>query len=159
MLPLKGNRGEGKFALVDDEDFPFLSRFVWVLAKSNKYKYYVRSFVEGKYVFMHRLLANPPSTLKVDHIDGNTLNNTKENLRVCSQQQNCMNRVTQLSCSSKYKGVYWQKSTSKWVAQIGFNKKRITVGLFTLEKDAAIAYNSKAIELLGEFANLNIIDG
>jgi len=94
----------------------------------------------------------------IDHIDGNTLNNCKSNLRFCTTSQNAMNCKKSISVlSSVYKGVRFKKDSSKYTAQITFNGKLVHIGYFENEVDAAKAYNKAAIENFGEFARLNII--
>lgn len=94
----------------------------------------------------------------IDHKDQNGLNNQKENLRICNLSENAQNaRKPKHGKTSKYKGVSVRKSTNKYHSYIMLNQKRIHIGYFTNEIDAAIAYNKKAIELFGEFACLNII--
>ena len=113
---------------------------------------------------VHRLVAQefltqPDATqaLEVDHIDRNTLNNQVTNLRYATRSQNQMNRGKQQNTSLKYKGVSFHTRDRKWTAQIKIEGKMIRLGYFTSEEAAAEAYNTKAIELFGEFANLNVI--
>jgi len=103
----------------------------------------------------HLIIGKPPKGFVTDHKDRNRLNNKKSNLRFITNQQNTMNRGKRKNISSIYKGVCMVKGYKKWIAQIGFNKKTIYLGYFDDEKEAAKAYNKKAIELFGEFAVLN----
>ena len=114
---------------------------------------------------VHQLVANEFTTkpetdsrLVVDHIDRNRLNNQISNLRYVSYSQNCMNSNKQLNTSSKYKGVCFHKQNKKWKAQIQLNNKKIHIGYYDGEIDAARAYNTKAVELFGEYACLNKFD-
>ena len=66
-----------------------------------------------------------------------------------------MNRRKRIGSRSKYKGIYWNKVKNRWLASIKLNSKRMHIGLYDSEIDAAKAYNQKATELFGEFANLN----
>ena len=95
----------------------------------------------------------------IDHIDGDTRNNTLSNLRPCSHAQNLANKRPAVNGSSKFLGVCWCKRRGKWVAQITKDGKVTGLGRFTDEQDAANAYNTAAIEFHGEFANLNVIEG
>jgi len=101
---------------------------------------------------MHNLIMG---TKLVDHKNGNGLDNQKNNLRNCTNQQNHMNRRPKKNCTSKFKGVCRFKKDLKWTAVIKFNRKQIYIGIFGNEEDAAKAYDKKAKELFGEFAYLN----
>jgi hypothetical protein len=102
---------------------------------------------------------NVPDGFQIDHIDGDGLNNQKSNLRIGTHQQNIMNRTKQRNNTSGYKGVSFDKSTNKFVAQIGYNKKGIHIGSFKTAILAARAYDVEAIKYHGEFANLNFKPG
>ena len=94
---------------------------------------------------------------EIDHIDRNKSNNIWINLRECTASENKANSTKQSNNTSGYKGVYWHKRANKFRAQIQFQKKLIHIGLFDTAEEAAAAYNTKAIELNGEFAGINII--
>ena len=89
---------------------------------------------------------------QVDHINCIKTDNRIENLRLASHGQNCSNREKQSNNTSGYKGVCFIKSKEKWRARIGYNGKKIYIGLFNTAKEASYAYKEKAIELHGEFA-------
>ncbi len=105
---------------------------------------------------MHRLILNLDKEL-CDHKDGNGLNNQRNNIRAATKSQNNMNKIGR--GSSSYLGVYIHKkdAVKKWRAQIKVNDKKIHIGVFEREEDAALAYNKMAIKYHKEFANLNII--
>ena len=107
-------------------------------------------------VYLHRLLLDPPDTLKVDHINRDGLDNRRANLRTCTHSQNMANSPPRAGCSSEFKGVSWDKANSKWSAKgnDGTGKLR-HLGLFTAEHDAARAYDTHAAALWGEYAWLN----
>ncbi|KKL49351.1 hypothetical protein LCGC14_2316410, partial [marine sediment metagenome] len=94
---------------------------------------------------------------QADHINHNTLDNCRVNLRVCTIQENQMNQKPRSNTTSNYKGVSWNKQTKKWVAFIGVNTEAIYLGCFTLERNAAEAYNRAAKIYHKEFACLNQI--
>ena len=97
----------------------------------------------------HLIIGKPPKGEVIDHIDRNGLNNKRENLRLATSSLNNRNSRG-CSKSSQYKGVSWAKSKNKWIANIGHEGKVINIGSFTCEKEAALAYNKKAMELWGE---------
>lgn len=107
---------------------------------------------------MHRLILELPlkNKAKVDHINHNGLDNRKENLRICSHQQNSFNMDRQKRRFSKYKGV--TKVRKKYRAQIMLNGKGIHIGMFDTEEAAAKAYNRKALELFGQYATCNNLE-
>lgn len=141
---------------VDKEDLEYLSQFNWRIINGN-YIARERSRTLGKItILLHREIINCPKNREVDHINGNPLDNRKENLRIVTRSKNMMNkRKLKDTFSSKYKGVHWHKHNKKWIAKLRYNKKDIYLGSFMLEKEAALAYNKKAKELFNEFANLN----
>jgi len=152
-------KNRGKYvALVDDEDFEALNQFNWYAQKHGDTPYAGRKIIiDGKKVmqYMHGAILSGKG---VDHIDGNGCNNTRSNLRFCTQSENAMNMRKQENTSSIYKGVSFSKQRVKWEAYIMINRKRIRLGYFDTEVEAAKAYNAKAIELFCEFANLNEIN-
>jgi len=104
---------------------------------------------------MHRAIMNPPDGTVVDHINRNSLNNRRCNLRICTQKENLRNGRPSRRSTSRFKGVYFDKQTRKWIAKIGYNGKTIHLGSFEDEVEAAKAYDRKAYELFGDFAYLN----
>jgi hypothetical protein len=105
-------------------------------------------------LLMHCLLL--PSCQQVDHRDGNGLNNRRDNLRPATHSQNQANRrKPKHGVTSQYTGVYWQKARGKFVANIKVNKKKLALGYFTSEVEAAKAYDTAALKYFGEFARLN----
>ncbi len=158
LIPLT----QGQFAQVDDEDFEYLNQFKW-FAHKNRYKFYAMRKVKkgtGKWapMSMHRILLGLiDPKIYADHKDRNGLNNQRYNLREANGSQNNANKESRKNSSSKYLGVKWYKKHEKWTSAIKLNYKTYHLGYFDLEEMAALAYNTKAVELHGEFANLNII--
>ena len=145
---------QGKLAIVDAEDYDWLSQYKWCAARA-KNTFYATRTERKRGISMHRIIMNAPKGLMCDHIDHNGLNNRKSNLRLCTPAQNVHNKRPQRDSSSKYKGVGWKKRSRKWEARIRFQGKLYHLGDFTDEIKAALAYDDKAIELFGEFAYLN----
>lgn len=152
-------KNKGKYvALVDDEDYEYLSQFRWFVHRCENTCYADKKIViDGKRTTqsMHNMIMNGKG---VDHIDHNGLNNMRSNLRFCSPRENMMNTRKRKNTSSVYKGVNFHKRDKKWQAQIIINGKHIHLGYFNSEVNAAKAYNVRAMELFGEFANLNVIN-
>ena len=156
---------QGQFAIVDDADYDWLNQWKWYASEDHSGKFYptrMASRKEGKRytIKMSRQILGLKRGDKrqADHRDHNPLNNRRNNLRICTNQQNQMNQKPQRRItSSKYKGVCWCKRHKKWQAQIMINKKVKYLGYFTSEIDAALAYNEGAKKYFGEFAYLNVI--
>jgi hypothetical protein len=153
---------QGKVAIVDDEDFDFLNQFNWQANKNGNTFYVNRNFrisnnKQGK-IYMHRLILNAKKEYVIDHIDGDALNNQKNNLRICTHAENMRNSQIPINNTSGYKGVSYNKRYKKWEAHISFNNKLLNLGSFIDPIDAARAYNAAAIKYHGEFAHINKID-
>jgi hypothetical protein len=144
----------GLFALVDDTDFEAVNRWNWSVKYGKRGNYAYRCDIALGSVGMSRfILGVCDASLFVDHINHNTLDNRRINLRICTQANNNKNvKKHNLDTTSKYKGVYFESSSGKWKAQIGFNGSRKTLGRFVTEEEAAAAYNLAAAKLFGQFA-------
>lgn len=146
-----------KVAIVDDEDFETLNKFHWSLMVAG-YAYREEwNKMKRKKFTMHREIMSSKTNDVIDHKNGNPLDNRKENLRLCTQMENCRNQSIKSSNKSGYKGVSWDKRAGKWSAFLTVNYKHIFGGYFEDVKKAAESYNKMAIEHHGEFARLNTI--
>ncbi len=149
---------KGYVATVDDEDFDRIAAHKWrALVKGPNLVYAIRTaYMDGrqKTVLMHREIR-PDIVGDIDHQDGDGLNNGRVNLRPCSDSQNGGNRRKGVGHTSKWKGVSWHTRKNNWKAQIQINGRRVYLGSFLSEMDAAEAYNRAAAVAFGEFAKLN----
>lgn len=153
-IQLANNRG---FAIVDDQDYDRLIQFKWHNQEGYaKHSQWLNGTCVG--IQMHNVVLGfaPSKDRVVDHINGNSLDNRRENLRIVTQQQNMFNR-TKLAKggTSKYKGVYWNKQRGMWRAKITLDYRTRHLGYFESETEAAIAYDNEATILFGECAKLN----
>lgn len=155
----------GKYAIVDDEDYKWLSQWKWYARQNKRWGFYARTnskYIMGEPRFgieMHRFIIGAKRGQIVDHINRNTLDNRKENLRFVTYSQNCINAKPRTDGVSKFKGVYSRDKKTyplhPWVAQIKYKKKTYNLGYFSTEEDAARAYDKKAWELCPKHAYLN----
>jgi hypothetical protein len=147
---------KGMFAIVDPEDVELLSAHKWHASKSQG-AYYASAgiYVDGEQVHqtMHRLVKNNPEGLYIDHINGNTLDNRKSNLRVCTPTENRINSKVRKDNKSGYKGVH--QRGNRWWAELVSKGKRYRFGSFLTPEDAAKAYDRAARKYHGEFARTN----
>jgi len=140
----------GLYAYVDAADYECLSQFNW-----RQQNGYAARRKKSRVVYMHRELMKPARGMTVDHKNHNRLDNTRENLRVCTQQENSHNNGKHMGSSSRFKGVGYNSEKQKWFAKAYIEGERIWLGYHDEEVAAAKAYDAKAVELFGEFAHLN----
>lgn len=158
-LVIAKKNGEQFKVLYDEQDHELISRYTWHIGGLKYFE--ARTNIKhtpGKYkqVSMQRLLLNAkdPKTL-VDHADRNRLDNRRLNLRSSNWSQNNANRKSMTAATSNYLGVHKSAKRRKWEARIGKNNKSFRIGYFKTEEEAAKAYDKAAVEIHGEFANLN----
>lgn len=148
--------GRDMFALVDDADYPELSKYKWT-CHGHRNTFYVTRSENGVPISMHRqILGLDNRKVVCDHKDGNGLNNQRDNLRACTILQNNLNKRTYKNNVQGFKGVK-RVSKNRFMARIRHIGKTTYLGTFDCPKEAAHAYNEKAKELHGEFARLNKI--
>ena len=150
--------GAFKFIL-DVDDFLKLSKNKWYLLKCRGYLYATRAERNKgtrKWFKLHRVIADAPAGMVVDHINGNTLDNRKCNLRVCTPRQNTISqKKNRRETLGKYRGVVFYKKENNYGARIRTEEKRMCLGRFKNAIDAARAYDIAALKYHGEFAILN----
>lgn len=154
------NRKSGAFdtrqALVDVEDFERLFRLPWRIQKVGKLRYprvVFNNAVENVYL-AREVMGHPPG-LVVDHINRNTLDDRRKNLRACTVRENNLNTIRNTGRASRFKGVYWSMVNNRWAAVGHESGRRKSLGFHPTEVEAARAYNSWARERLGPTAYLN----
>jgi hypothetical protein len=149
---------EGKWTILDPDDYYLFARFKWCIGGYKDKYYAVRSQIIGpediRIVRLHRLIMNAPDGVLVDHINGDSLDNRRSNLRLATHSQNQYNKRKAKNTSSRFKGVYFRKNRGKWIAYIVAGKK-IWLGSFYSEIEAARAHDQAAMKYHGEFAKLN----
>ena len=149
---------QGKYAIVDNEDYEKLVKHKWYYCNYGKTGYARRADkVTRKTVRMHHEVLPFEKGLMVDHINMNGIDNRKSNLRLVTKSQNMMNSGVRANSTSGYKGVCWAKNYNKWVVHIWKDYKQMFIGHFDDIKKAAKAYNVAAKEHHREYAKLNKI--
>lgn len=154
---------DGYTVLIDSEDAELIAGFNWRPLRLDKGKVYAHAWRGDLHLYMHRLIMGFPADREVDHINGDGLDNRKDNLRPATHSQNLANtgkpRLSRQP-TSRFKGVCWDKSRGKWTVFIGTGRtaqtgKRRSLGRFDDETAAARAYDAAAFQQWGEFARLN----
>lgn len=149
--------------LIDPEDVEKCRPYKWHIQKVNENYFRVCAYNKGdtpKILKLHRLIMDvhiKDNSIEVDHIDGNTLDNRKSNLRLCKHSDNMKNIKTPENNTSGFKGVELRKDTNKWTAFIECNGNKVNLGCFDDKEHAIKARQDKELELFGEFSRLHII--
>jgi hypothetical protein len=141
---------QGKFAIVDDDDYGYLNQWRWHASKQRNSFYAQRTSkpINGERaitIYMHIEIIGRKEGFEIDHINGEGLDNRRENIRHVTHRQNLQNRHDETS--SEYPGVYWYKRDRKWRAMIWLNGKKRHLGCFTNEQEAFTAYCKAAGEM------------
>lgn len=154
---------QGKVAVVDDHNFDWLNEWKWYAQRvqngAREVFYAARALprVGGRQekVYMHQQIGNRLGFIQVDHRDLNGLNNLDSNLRDATNSQNRANSGKMPGTSSRFKGVSWFSRKLKWAAQVTVFQRKVFLGYFVDEIDAALAYDRAARFFFGEFARCN----
>jgi len=133
---------KGKFALVDDEDFEYLSQWNWYVSSHN----YAITTTKKPCLYMHRIVNKTPKGILTDHINRNTLDNRKCNLRIADKRINSINKGTQSNNTSGYRGISWNKNHKKWETYIWNCGLRIQLGYYKIIKDAILVRKKAEIK-------------
>lgn len=161
-IKLHGAKAMGRVALIDADDYDLVSPYRWrvrekMRPEGHTWGPYAVTMMPAKFpgstnYGMHSLITGWPL---VDHVNGNGLDNRRENLRQATIAQNRHNSRPQAGSSSRFKGVCWDRGVRKWRAAIKVDGKQRYLGIYTSEEDAARAYDAAAREAFGEYAYLN----
>jgi hypothetical protein len=158
MKTIKLNKGYE--TIVDDDTYEWASKLKWQV-DGGIYVGRRSTTINGKRpnVKLHRLIMNAPKGINIDHINGDRLDNRRENLRFATDTQNNQNCKKRKDNISGYKGVTYtgRYKIKNWQARITYNNKTISLGLYQTKEEAALVYNIAALKLFGEFAKLNIL--
>ncbi len=153
----------GKYAIVDDADFEEISKYKWYARSSRGGFFYAARMLfqkkgqQRRTIDMHRQILGLEygDPRKVDHQNHNTLDNSRDNIRICTHQENCFNQKSPANTSSQFKGVSWLKRIKRWQAHIKINGKQKYLGCYKMEELAALAYDFAALKYHREFAYFN----
>jgi len=155
-IPLHSRKYPGLVALADDADEELLALYRWFPNKNcrpgGRLNFYATTWIGRTPVRMHRLLVSWP---RVEHADGNGLNNQRSNMRPTTQTQNLANQRKRSGVTSRFKGVSWDSRRDRWHAAIAIGGKQQFLGRFDDEEVAACAYDAAALTAWGEYAHLN----
>jgi hypothetical protein len=149
-------KSPNKFAKISPQDAPRVLLYKWSVTQGVRGRYppYVLSTCRN--AKLHRYILAAPAGVDVDHINGDPLDNCRENLRLVTARQNQANSRKRKEASSKYKGVAWHPVSGKWRAYIAPDGKQQHLGLFSDEMEAARAYDERARAVFGAHACLNL---
>lgn len=153
LIPLHGKHGEGKFAIVDDDVFEYLSQFGWSVTKNGYPRRNAKTEQGWRQQRMHQDVLDLQRGEWGDHKNGDRLDNRMENLRRCSLEQNAQNRAINKHKNTRFKGI--AKEGRKYWARIRVEGKALYLGIYETDIEAAQAYDKAARQHFGEFARTN----
>lgn len=145
---------QGFAAIVDDEDFEFLSQWSWCITRNGYAKRGIMKGGVNDTIYMHRAVIGASADSDVDHANGNKLDNRKANLRIATVSQNGANSKTRICSETGFKGVVFNKKRRKFQAWITLNRRKKYLGQFSTPQEAHAAYSVAAKETFGEFARV-----
>lgn len=148
----------GHNVLISNQDLKFIQSLDCFISYSNGVPYLmtkIDGFLERIHILISKNSGIYNKDLVIDHINQNSLDNRRDNLRSITQHQNTMRKGHSKNNTSGYRGVVFDKRTNKWMSKIKYNYKDIYLGRYNTKEEAACIYNTNAIKYFGEFAVLN----
>ena len=153
---------QGMIALVNDDDYGRINSSKWCVARGRQGRLVAmrtdRNDEQQRTVLMHREIIGEnliPKGFVIDHINGNPLDNRRQNLRICKRGQNTKNCKKYTNNTTGFMGVHYNIRLNKWTAKIQSNGISYWLGTFVSPMEAAMAYDEAASDLHNEFATLN----
>lgn len=145
----------GMVAIVDDDDFERINKHKWYACKKGKQsiRWYARR--NSRAVYMHNEIMTPPHGMEIDHINGNTLDNRKSNLRPVTRYQNSLNTAVRSDSVTGVKGVGWHSRRQQYRARITVNGNKMNLGWFNSLVDAITARKDAEQKHHGDFRRKN----
>jgi hypothetical protein len=145
---------QGQVAIVDASDFEWINQWKWLALPSPARNSPFRAIrtENKKTIYMHRRIISAPDGIQVDHINGDTLFNSRSNLRLATQSQNQCNKILQKNSTTGFKGVHFHKVNGVWTSYITVSGKQLHLGCFASPEAAHDAYKAAALQHFGEFA-------
>ncbi len=144
----------GKSFLFSPQDIDLVKEHRWYVSE----KGYAKSYFDDRHQSLHNLIMGECPNKWVDHINGDSSDNRRENLRFATPLQNSLNSRKRSTSSSLYKGVT-KRTDGRYQARIGLNGKRRNLGYYDSPIDAAMAYDRAAFLYFGEYARPNFMKG
>lgn len=125
-------------ATIDRDDAPFICDFKWSATTAG----YAVAWINEKLTYLHHVITNhkPNHIMVVDHINRNTLDNRSSNLRIVSKSVNASNSNKSVGATSRYRGVYYDKSKRRWAARLAWDGEIVLFKRFKTEEEAMMAY-------------------
>lgn len=135
--------------LIDADDLETVSKYQWHIEHSRKNLRYAQATIGNSTIRIHRLILH--TTLQIDHINHNGLDNRKSNLRVCINQENNFNKLHKRNPKSGYTGIRYNEKTKSYYVRIMVNRKEISLGHYKILEDALEARKQGEIKYFGKF--------
>jgi hypothetical protein len=146
---------KGYVALISSCDAERVGAYSWSVIETKPGRLYAQARINNRAEYLHRFVMQAPSGSLVDHVSGDGLDCTRENMRLADHSENGANRRSRATRRDRFKGVVFHAKTGKFRAEIKCRGVRRHLGLFATEEAAAAAYDSAARDLFGEFAKPN----